>query len=292
MKVLKVAIVTNKLEYHRFTSKIISCDVIIEHENPFTYLKLFSLNFKKSEFYFIGLRLPDVYLIKLLKNRCSRLVVLQHAFNENNNIKSFSYFLNNAVKFLMWLFSILITNLFLYKIKYNTKTSCYYFTDYYRKRLNTIVKNVLYHKCGEPDPLNFGSKEKILIEDQIINYFYVDEPLTRTLGISLSREKKLISDLITEFHINKLFVKLHPRSSKEKFAGLPNIVLTDSIYSNSKTLIGYKSNLLRHPFKSEKFIELSRAKLSWHIKDYNFSKSGSYSNDVKNNIKKHEINSV
>ena len=44
MKVLKVAIVTNKLEYHRFTSKIISCDVIIEHENPFTYLKLFSLN--------------------------------------------------------------------------------------------------------------------------------------------------------------------------------------------------------------------------------------------------------
>ena len=255
MKVLKVAIVTNKLEYHRFTSKIISCDVIIEHENPFTYLKLFSLNFKKSEFYFIGLRLPDVYLIKLLKNRCSRLVVLQHAFNENNNIKSFSYFLNNAVKFIMWLFSILITNLFLYKIKYNTKTSCYYFTDYYRKRLNTIVKNVLYHKCGEPDPLNFGSKEKILIENQIINYFYVDEPLTRTLGISLSREKKLISDLITEFHINKLFVKLHPRSSKEKFAGLPNIVLTDSIYSNSKTLIGYKSNLLRHPFKSEKFIE-------------------------------------
>ena len=76
----------------------------------------------------------------------------------------------------------------------------------------------------------------------------------------------------------KIRIKLSSRSTWQKGA--------------YKTMIGYKSNLLRHPFKSEKFIELSRAKLSWHIKDYNFSKSGSYSNDVKNNIKKHEINSV
>ena len=81
MKVLKVAIVTNKLEYHRFTSKIISCDVIIEHENPFTYLKLFSLNFKKSEFYFIGLRLPDVYLIKLLNKNKNNIEITLRILN-------------------------------------------------------------------------------------------------------------------------------------------------------------------------------------------------------------------
>ena len=292
MKKIKVAIVTNTLEYHRFTSKIINCDVIIEHENPFTYLKLFSLNFKQSEFYLIGLRMPDLNLIKLLKNRCSRLVVLQHAFNENNKIKSLSYFFNNTPKFLMWFLSILLGKLFSYKKEYNTVMTCYYFTDYYSNRLDNIVKNVLYYKCGEPDPLYFGSEKTILISKQIIDFFYIDEPLTKTLGISSSKEEKIISDLIIEYNIDKLFVKLHPRSLKEKFVGLPNIVLTDSIFSNSKTLIGYESNLLRHPFKSKRFIKLSREGLSWHTKEYNASEATNYSNDVKNKMKKHEINSI
>ena len=281
MKMLKVAIVTNKLEYNRFTSKIINCDIIIEHENPITYLKLFSLNFKQAEFFLIGLRMPDIYIIKTLKNRCSRLVVLQHAFNENNKIKTFSYYINNSTKFLSWSLSILFSKLFSYKKKHNTNISCFYFTNYYRNRLNNITKNVLYHKCSEPDPVTFGSEKPILVNNQIIDFFYIDEPLTKTLGISSSKEKIIISNLINKFNIYKLYVKLHPRSSKEKFAGLTNIVLTDSIFSNSKNLIGYKSNLLRHPFRPERFIELSSSDLSWNTKEYNASKKTSYLNDVK-----------
>lgn len=284
MKILKVAIVTNKLEYSRFTSKIINCDIIIEHENPITYLKLFSLNFKQAEFFLIGLRIPDIHIIKILKNKCLKLVVLQHAFNENNQIKTFSYYINNSRKFSTWLISILFSKLLCYKTKQNTNIICYYFTNYYKNRLDNIIKNVCFHKCGEPDPVYFGSEKPILINNQIINFFYIDEPLTKTLGISLKKEKIIISDLIIKFNIDRLYVKLHPRSSKEKFAGLPNIVLTDSIFSNSKNLIGYKSNLLRHPFKSEKFIELSSSELSWNIRQYKASKKTSYLNDVKKKI--------
>jgi hypothetical protein len=178
----------------------------------------------------------------------------------------------------------LFSKLFSYKKKHNTNISCYYFTNYYRNRLNNVIKNVLYHKCGEPDPVSFGSEKPILINNQIIDFFYIDEPLTKTLGITSSKEKIIISNLIIKFNIDKLYVKLHPRSSKEKFAGLTNIVLTDSIFSNSKNLIGYKSNLLRHPFKSERFIELSSSELSWNKKEYKASKTTSYSNDVKKKI--------
>ena len=36
----KIAIVTNRFEYLRFTRKIVNCDLIIEHEKPWTYLKI------------------------------------------------------------------------------------------------------------------------------------------------------------------------------------------------------------------------------------------------------------
>ncbi|MDB4638252.1 hypothetical protein OAE64_00020 [bacterium] len=284
MKKLKIAIVTNKLEYSRFTSKIIRCDLIIEHENPISYLKLFRVNFRHAEVFLIGLRSPDVHIIKSLNNRCSRLVVFQHAFNENNKVKTIPYFINNATKFITWSISILVSKLFYFKGVHKTSISCYYFTDYYKDRLKNILKNVGYHKCAEPDPVYFGSEKPISINKKIIEFFYIDEPLTKTLGITPTKEKEIISNLMNEFSVGKLYVKLHPRSSKDKFAGLPNVVLTDSIFSNSKNLIGYKSNLLRHPFKAERFIELSSPELSWNKKEYKASKNTSYLNDVKMKI--------
>ena len=284
MKNKKIGVVTNKLEYERFTSKLVNCDLIIEHENPLTYFDFIGLNFLKSEFYFVGLRIPDCFLLKSLDNRCSKIVIFQHAFNENNEEKSVSYLLKNAKKFCAWVISILFSFLLRLKKKSKSFKYCYYFTEYYKLRLSKIIKNVNYKSCREPNPLIFGSKNSITIDNKIINYFYVDEPLSTTLGISIKKEKKLILKLINKFEIEKLYVKLHPRSPVDKFSDLSNIILTEKVFKNSKNLVGYKSNLLRFPFESNRFIKLSKKTLSWEITDYRVSKILGYIEDVKDKL--------
>ena len=281
----KIAIVTNKIEYLRFTSKILACDIIIEHENPISYLKLFNLDLKNSVIYFIGLRMPDVYLLRNLSNRCSSIIVLQHAFNQNNILKSYMYLAQNFLKYFMWSCSISASFFLRFKSKKVAEIKCYYFTDYYLKRLSNFVRPVNFFKCSEPNPTYFGSEIKININSEIIDFLYIDEPLTKTLGITLNEEERILMKLISDFQINKLFVKLHPRSNPNKFDKFKNIIITTSIFTNTKNIIGYQSNLLRYRFKSKNFIKLDRISQKWVKSKYKISEFGNYSNDVKNHLK-------
>lgn len=281
----KIAIVTNKMEYYRFTSKIVKCDIIIEHENPISYLKLLNFNLENTVIYFIGLRLPDIYLLKNLLNKCPSIIVLQHAFNHNNILKSVTYLVHNSVKFFCWACSIVFSFSLRFKSKSSTEIKCYYFTDYYLKRLLNLVKSVDFFKCSNPNPTYFGSETKININNEIIDYFYIDEPLTKSLGIAATEEKILLKELIRNFGINKLFVKLHPRSNPNKFAEFQNIEITKSIFVNAQNLIGYQSNLLRYSFNSKNLIRFDRISMKWNKSTYNVIEFGDYSNDVIKHLK-------
>ena len=282
----KIAIVTNEMEYLRFTSKIIKCEIIVEHENPTSYLHLFNLDLKNTEIYFVGLRMPDVYLLKNLSSRCSKIIVLQHAFNKNNILKSFAYLTQNFSKYLMWSISILVGFFLRLKQKTTTKIQCYYFTDYYLRRLTGFVKSVKFFKCSSPDPTYFGSEKKINVNSKNIDFLYIDEPLTKTLGITSDQEESILKELINDFQINKLFIKPHPRSKTTKFEKLKNVVLTKSIYINTKNIIGYQSNLLKYSFKSKNIIKLDRTSMKWKKSKHIRISQGTYSKDVKKHLKK------
>lgn len=285
MKMTKVAIVTSKAEYLRFTKKIIDCDLIIEHEKPITYLNFLKIDFQNSIFYFMGLRAPDVFLIKNLYGKCEKIIVFQHAFNENNIIKSASYILNNFFKFFMWSISICLS--YFLKAKKNIKTivECFYFTKYYKKRLTNFIHNARFIRCSDPDPTIYGTQKKIVVKNDKVDYFYIDEPLTKSLGITKKEENKLIENLISNYDINKLYVKLHPRSKKDKFTTFKRIAITENIYKNCQNLVGYQSNLLRYNFKSKNFIMLNRDLKSWSKVAYLTYGEGSYVDDVKKHLK-------
>lgn len=103
----RIAILDTQIEYNRFTSKIFNCNIFIKHQNPFSYLKLYFLDLNKHEIIFVASRVPDMYLLRFLKNRANKIVVLQHAFAENNQFYNFNYIKNNFSKFILWSCSIL-----------------------------------------------------------------------------------------------------------------------------------------------------------------------------------------
>ena len=128
-----------------------------------------------------------------------------------------------------------------------------YFKNFYKDRWQKLLglQNVTFIECGHPDPLEYGTENRLATCLEENDYFYVDEPLTSTLGISGIDEIEIVKKMISSFSIRNLKVKLHPRSSRTKFASLPEIELCDQIYLNSKYVFGYRSGLLDAPFSSK-----------------------------------------
>ena len=281
----RIAILDTKIEYHRFTSKIYNCKIFITHQNPLSFLKLYFLELNKYEIIFVASRVPDIFLLKILKNRAKKIVVLQHAFTENNQFFNFNYIKNNSLKFFLWSCSIIFMIPLFFKKFCLTNLNCFYFTDYYKNRIKEIYKNSNYFKCSDPNPLIYGSPYEIKISDQACDFFYVDEPLSKTLGISKLKEQYLIKELINKYKIKKLYVKIHPRSKHKKFKTFKNVFVVDHIFSKTTNLIGYKSNLLRYNYDSKFLIALNSDTLKWEKKIfYNKFKVG-YITDVKKYLK-------
>lgn len=278
----KIAVVTNAEEYNRFTKKIIDCDILIIHEKPSSYFNILNMSLSESEFYFIGARAPDIYLISNIINRCKQIHILQHAFNKNYSKVSIYFLYNNFCRFVAWFVSIIIGHIFKFKRKVNSDVYCYYFTNYYKLRIGNVYPNITFYSCSKPDPTVFGTSVQMNKNLTPINYFYVDEPLTKTLGLTNKSELQLICNLINQFKIKKLYVKLHPRSNKFKFSKIKQVYITESIYQNSKHIIGFKSNLLKFNFNSKYFIGLDKKDLSWKLNKRKSFEVGTYIEDVKN----------
>ena len=85
----RIAVLDTRIEYERFTSKILIKNLLLT-KILFHFLN-YILNLKQYEIIFIMSRVPDVFLLKFLKNKASNIIVLQHAFAENNQFYNFNY---------------------------------------------------------------------------------------------------------------------------------------------------------------------------------------------------------
>lgn len=281
----RIAVLDNRIEYERFTSKIFTCEIFITHQNPFSFFKLYLLNLNQFEIVFVASRTPDIFLLKFLKNKASNITVLQHAFSKNNQFYNFYYLKNNFKKFALWFCSMIFMIPLVFKKNITTNLTCFYFTDYYKRRIKKIYNNSKFYKCSEPNPLLYGSPYEIKTNEDKCEFFYIDEPLTKTLGISIKEERNLIKNLINKYNIKKLYVKIHPRSNKDKYLSFINILPVDCVYTNSTNIIGYKSNLLRYNYNSRYLIYLNYNMMKWEKKKFSKKHNVGYISDVKKLLK-------
>ncbi len=251
-----VTIVHNKLEYHRYTSKIVESNLMIEFMKPLTSFKLLWIDLSESKVVFSGARIVDIYAFNAVKRKAKEILILQHAENENRTSTTIKFLWANRVKVTCWAMSaVIISSIMLFKKrKGNTPTriNIYYWLQSYRKRwqehIKTPVNSVL---CPTPNPLIYGCVKPIPVEMSVVDYFLIDEPLTKTLGISAKAEIDIIKRLINKYKITKLFVKLHPRSSVMKYQEIKELFITDSVYIKARNICGYKSGLLSAPYQSD-----------------------------------------
>ena len=92
----------------------------------------------------------------------------------------------------------------------------------------------------------------------------MDEPLTKTLGITEEEEKALLHALQERIE-DDIYVKLHPRSDPSKYIQLPRFRVVNKIYQNADVVAGYRSALLDFNFRNKQLVKLE-SDLTWRTK--------------------------
>jgi hypothetical protein len=204
----------------------------------------------------LGARPPDKAAVHHLGAKADRIIILQHAVNRRRKVKELSlqYFLMNFRKIFYWSVFIIVCKL-LPRNKL-PPVHLYYFTDNYLNEWTEILgkENFEATSCPAPDPTRFGSKNDILINDTPVSYQLIDEPFTKTLGISVKSERILLQKILEISGDEPIMVKIHPRSQSEKYAFSKKFILSECIYSNPGAVIGYKSGLLNYNFCTKKYL--------------------------------------
>lgn len=239
----------------------------------------------------LGARPPDKAVVHHLGAKADRIIILQHAINQRRKIKELSlhYFLVNFRKIFYW--SILIIVCKLLPRNRLPPVHLYYFTDNYLSEWEQILGEGNFEAtfCPAPDPTRFGSKKDILINDTPVSYQLIDEPFTKTLGISVKNERVLLQKILEISEDAPIMVKLHPRSQPEKYAFSKQFILSECIYSNPGALIGYKSGLLNYNFCTKKYLcilyEDGKFKIQTVIKKQKNKNRITYLDVVKKEIK-------
>lgn len=263
MKYLSINI--NDLERQRFANHLLGndCDYYY-HEKLTSILGRCKFNIAQTVFIW-GRRPPDIAAYKRASKLNKNIVILQHAKNPRRESVPLNYYVNNFKKVAMWVSSMgrlklpKISNL----IKKNNKqpsVHILYYTDEYKAEWQQHfkhIKNVNYIKCDEPCVSTFGSSTSTIINTQPIKCFYVDEPLTTTLGITSKQEQNLLKQLSEKIQ-GKIYVKLHPRSDCNKYKELQQFKVVDQIYNNVDFLAGYRSSLLDFNFNTSKMLRLTQ----------------------------------
>jgi hypothetical protein len=262
MKYLSVNI--NDLERQRFSNHLLGNNCAYYYHEKFTSI-LGSCKFNLAQTVFIwGRRPPDIAAYKRAVKLNKNIIILQHAKNPRRESVPLNYYLSNFKKVVMWISSMgrlklpKISNLIKVKNK-QPSVHILYYTEEYKAEWQQHFKhinNINYIKCDEPCVSTFGSSTSTIINTQPINCFYVDEPLTTTLGITLKQEQKLLIQLAEKIQ-GKIYVKLHPRSDRNKYKGIPQFKVVDQIYNNVDFLAGYRSSLLDFNFNTSKMLRLT-----------------------------------
>ncbi len=283
----------DKQEKKRFTEVISPPETAHFYYEEWSSWRIILKKLKVKTSFIWGRRPPDIAAFKLATAISKNLIILQHAKNPRREKVPLSYFIANFKKVILWLTSMLVIKLRLSLSTNNNEQKCnvriFYFTESYASEWkNTIGEdsNITYIKCTLPDVTQFGTIAKIKINHDEIDCFYVDEPLTTTLGISYQQEIKILKDLIHEANTKNIFVKLHPRSDKSKFNTLTEFTLTEQVYKNCKILAGYNSALMDYNFNNIHLIKLQKDS-TWKVSEPNvktLQNQSNYEADVLSNI--------
>ena len=264
----------NKMEKSRFGRLILPANKVkdIFYESPKSWIKMFSLS-NISESYLFGARPPDIAAVLFAINISKKVVVLQHASNPRRKKINVQYLIKNYKKLFFWVMFIAITKAIGLMRGNSTNRSkshivVYHYTNGYKLEwLNCLGGlNTKFIRCQTPDVSKYGSIKNIPVCQKHVSCYYVDEPLTTTLGITKDQEQKILKALQEKVGNRKIHVKIHPRSDHKKFYNLQNFVITDSIYPNCLFLAGFKSGLLDYRFNSEFFLKLDER--TWRSEKY------------------------
>lgn len=205
----------------------------------------------------IGLRPPDWAGLLYLGQRCRAVAVLQHAKQPRRSISELppGFFIQNLHKLFYWAAFSAYCKL----MSFLSRTSrgdrivrLYHFSDDYTKELERFLTSGTYEAiaCPLPDPTRFGTSVDIPISQDPVAFHLIDEPFTTTLGLSAAKERELLQAILDAAAPDRIHVKVHPRSTHNKFSFSDRFIISEAIYAKARTLIGYRSGLLDYPFQS------------------------------------------
>ncbi|AIY66938.1 polysialyltransferase family glycosyltransferase [Pseudoalteromonas piratica] len=292
---MKLSVNIDALEKQRFARHVLhnQCEFYY-HQDKRSILGKCKFNNAKQVFIW-GRRPPDIEAFKLASNTADTIIILQHAKNPRREQVPLSYYKQNFKKVLYWLSSIGRLKLSRWQSIKKTrqpKVLLFYFTEAYKKewqRHFTENHNVEYILCNSPDVSRFGATTDTKICTTPVPCFYVDEPLTHTLGITEQQEITLLIEL-QQLIGDTIYVKLHPRSNTDKFKHLNLFKVVDCIYQNASTVAGYRSGLLDYQFNNETSLTLQKD-LSWQkqLKKHTSFTEQDYATQVKEYLLKHDL---
>ncbi|WP_372766130.1 polysialyltransferase family glycosyltransferase [Pseudoalteromonas sp.] len=292
---MKLSVNIDALEKQRFARHILhnQCDFYY-HQDKRSILGKCKFNNAKQVFIW-GRRPPDIEAFKLASNTADTIIILQHAKNPRREQVPLSYYKQNFKKVIYWLSSIgrlKLSRWYSIKKTRQPKVLLFYFTEAYKKEWQqhfTENHNVEYIMCNSPDVSRFGAKTDTKVCSTPVSCFYVDEPLTQTLGISEQQEITLLIEL-QQLIGDTIYVKLHPRSNTDKFKHLNLFKVVDCIYQNASSVAGYRSGLLDYQFNNDTSLTLQKD-LSWQkqLKKRASLTKQDYATQVKEYLLKHDL---
>jgi hypothetical protein len=288
---MNISFSSDQLEMRRYGRYLLPMNTVhFYYEDIMSWSILFGLSDIDNAFIF-GERPPDMSAFYFIIKRSKNVFIFQHAKNKIRTKHTMGYYFYNRKRSLRWVMSIALLsmkNIFSVFKSHESNIVVYYFMDHYKVSLQRKLQkfDVCFVKCGCPDPTQYGTLSDIPVSDRHIECFYIDEPLDKTLGLSVERERVLMKKLISHLGANvMIYVKLHPRSDKSKYSDFNQFVTVDEVYKNCKFLCGYSSGLLDFDFNNEVFVKLNEC-LNWVNECSTKScKSLSYLNDVLDDIK-------
>ncbi|MCF6455631.1 polysialyltransferase family glycosyltransferase [Pseudoalteromonas sp. MMG024] len=292
---MKLSVNIDALEKERFARHVLhnQCDFYYHEDKRSIFGKC---KFSHAKHVFIwGRRPPDIEAFKLASRSADTIVILQHAKNPRRDQVPLSYYKQNFKKLVYWLSSIgrlKLSRWYLAHKAHQPKVLLFYFTEAYKTEWQqhfTEQHNVEYILCNAPDVSSFGAKTDAKVCATPVPCFYVDEPLTKTLGISEQQEITLLVEL-QQLIGDTIYVKLHPRSNIDKFNHLNLFKVVDCIYQNASTVAGYRSGLLDYRFKNHTWLTLQKD-LSWQkkLKKHTPHSQKDYATQVKEYLLKHDL---
>lgn len=234
------------LEHKRYFRFFCSdVDDVIWYQDFSTLRKFYRIQDSTTWVVVNGLRFPDKVLIKLCVYKNWNVVILQHnaTFQKYTLYEKLKKIWYGLGKYSGWLgFTLLMVAVLMPRPRGRLgQRYCYCFSQQFADEVRKIVTLENVEVLSWPDMRVYGA-DVAKLSSQTLEFFFVDEPFEQTLGIQseliLEQALKILPERRT------LHVKLHPRSSAQKYAnGGPNVAIVDSFPKGVEVLFTYNSNL-------------------------------------------------